>query len=352
METKPKTENNAMVPKLFNKKLKTGDEENKSQKCNDINTVMIKNEQNTKNKIQYLFPDIPQNEINSIFDRSENNIEKAILLVKDFKKEEAKLQTLKNPMKAKKIIKFKRPRQLKRNYNTAINHEPLTITESKVKNETKEINNSNIENANNCNNNNINKSNNTINDNNVQKNLKNKNIDINNNVNSNNNIQNNINNIQNNISSNVNNNINNNINNNSLDQERTNLIKRQVNFLVEKFKRMHDISELKQLLIRIGFPTQKVESTVEFENKINEKIRSNQEEKQIIIEKYNKYDKTQREVENKKERLDEMNGTLCNLVEIESLQKIRQEHYKNELTELLKSQSNQENIFGGGNLGY
>ena len=351
METKTKAENSTMISKLFTKKLKTETEENKPQKFYDSKTISINNEQSTKNKIQYLFPDIPQHEINSIIDRSENNIEKAILLVKNFKKEEARLQTLKNPMKAKKIIKFKRPRQLKRNYNTAINYKPSSISKNEEENETQETNKSNIENTNNVNNNKVD-TNNNINDNNIQKNQT---TNLNDNIINNNSTNNNYNNINvnNNTNINVNNNINNNINNNnSLDQERTNLINRQVNYLVEKFKKMHDISELKQLLTNIGFPTEKVETTVEFENKINEKIRSNQEEKQSIIEKYNKYDKTQREVENKKEKLDEMNGTLCNLVEIESLQKIRQEHYKNELTELLKSKSNQENIFGGGNLGY
>ena len=53
---------------------------------------------------------------------------------------------------------------------------------------------------------------------------------------------------------------------NSLDDEKKNLINRQMDFLLDKFSKMKDISELKNLLTEIGFPTKKEDIE---KNKIN-----------------------------------------------------------------------------------
>ena len=60
-----------------------------------------------------------------------------------------------------------------------------------------------------------------------------------------------------------NNNIENNSIINNLDEEKKNLINSQIDYLLNKFSKMNNISELKKLLTEIGFPLEKEEQDKE-----------------------------------------------------------------------------------------
>jgi hypothetical protein len=274
---------------------------------------------------------------------------------------------LENPIKienAKKRRKFKGI--YKRNYISCI-QKKQTNYQNNANNASKQIlpaNPQNNVNTINNNNNNINNANNVI------RNLPNANSNSNansinsNNINSINTISNSNNNNanihENNSNANANTNININnagdgdantgnnnersnethSNNRSLDEKRTDLIKRQIDFLVKEFSKMNDISQLKKLLTEIGFPVTKDEKKIEnLEEILQEKIKSNQEEKQFIVNQYRKHNAICQKIKEKEEKIDELTCSLANLIEAESDQKIREEKYRNELMEYARNQN-------------
>jgi len=343
------------IPNFFkNKKIKLSGEEN-TKPININNSIKDSddNDQNTKKeRMQFLFPNLPKEDINNVLERSEYNIAKAITLIKELRNQQKKLNTLENPMKHEMAQKRRKFRGIgKRNYitctqkkqntnenkiNNNINTNPhnndkqneqITYTQNNINN------NINTENKNN-NINNINLSNssnnNTINTNN------NSNINIiqeNNNINHAQSINLNDNNKQgNNLSHSSNNN-----NTNTLDEKRTKLINKQIDYLLSQFVKMTDISELKKLLTEIGFPVSKEEKNYEnLEEILKEKIKSNTEEKQFIINQYNKHNDIVEKIKQKEEKIDELTCSLANLIEAESDQKIREEKYRSELMEYAK----------------
>ena len=365
-------ENNTVPQFLKNNKLKIGGEEN--------NPIVISNnikdesnkEQNTKERMQFLFPQLPPEEINKVLERSEYNIEKAISLIRELKQQK-KLNTLENPIKienSKKRRKFKGI--YKRNYISCIQKKQTDYQNNNNNASTQKLpaNPQNNLNTINNNNNNINNTNNT---NNEIRNLPNSNDNVNANANSinTNNINNinSINTISNSNNNNANihkNNSNTNINinnagdgdgdvntgnnnersnethskNKSFDEKRTDLIKRQIDFLVKEFSKMNDISQLKKLLTEIGFPVTKEEKKIEnLEEILKEKIKSNQEEKHFIVNQYRKHNAICQKIKEKEEKIDELTCSLANLIEAESDQKIREEKYRNELMEYARSQN-------------
>ena len=124
---------------------------------------------------------------------------------------------------------------------------------------------------------------------------------------------------------------------NKLEDEKKDLINRQIDFLLDRFSKMKDISELKDLLIEIGFPTEKEEinknkiNDDEIRKKLDEKLKANQDQRNRIVALYKKYTKTCEEIKQKEEKIEELNNTYVNLLGIETDQKIRKERYENEL---------------------
>lgn len=359
MEAKKVIIDNNTIPQfLKNNKLKIGGEENNPIVINNNIKDEGNKEQNTKEKMQFLFPNLPPEEINKVLERTEYNIEKAISLIKELKQQK-KLNTLENPIKNENAKKRRKFRGIyKRNYISCIqkkqtvyqNNSDNASTQRLPANPQNNINNINI----NCTN--INNNNNKIrNLPNVNANVNNNSINTNN-INSINTISNSNNNIANNIHENNtntnnaesintgNNNERNNEehsnNNKSLDERRTNLIKRQIDFLVKEFSKMNDISQLKKLLTDIGFPVTKDEKKIEnLEEILQEKIKSNQEEKQFIVNQYRKHNAICQKIKEKEEKIDELTCSLANLIEAESDQKIREEKYRNELMEYARNQN-------------
>ena len=357
-------DNNAIPQFLKNNKLKIGGEENNPIVVNNNIKDESNKEQNTKEKMQFLFPNLPPEEINKVLERTEYNIEKAISLIKELKQQK-KLNTLENPIKNENSKKRRKFRGIyKRNYISCI-QKKRTVYQNNTDNASTQrlpANPQNNLNTINNNNTNINNTINTINSNNEIRNIPNANANSNTNINTinNNNINsiniisnsnnNNANIHENNISANnagsvntINNNERNNetnSNNKSLDERRTNLIKRQIDFLVKEFSKMNDISQLKKLLTEIGFPVTKDEKKIEnLEEILQEKIKSNQEEKQFIVNQYKKHNAICQRIKEKEEKIDELTCSLANLIEAESDQKIREEKYRNELMEYARNQN-------------
>ena len=341
MEANNNHKENSTVSQFFNKKkLKLGGEENKIPipiNNKDINND-ANNPQNTKEKMQFLFPNLPPEEINNVLERAEYNIEKAIILIKELKEQKDNLNkdNVINPKKKKGIIK--------RNYNCMIEKEKEFLKNQIEPNVCQNTNKTNTLN-NTSNNININE-NKGDDDISTNPNIRNNNINMNNSNNNNNNEK------ENNINDekikdiNSNNNDNNveTINNNiHIDDGKRNLINRQIQYLIVKFSEMTDISQLKNLLQEIGFPVNKEnkENNDESENnklieKLNEKVKINKEEKKFIINQYNKHNSICKLIKQKEEKIDELTSSLVNLIDAESEQKMREEEYKNELTEYIK----------------
>ena len=361
-------ENNAIPQFLKNNKLKIGGEENNPIVVNNNIKDESNKEQNTKEKMQFLFPNLPPEEINKVLERTEYNIEKAISLIKELKQQK-KLNTLENPIKNENSKKRRKFRGIyKRNYISCIQKKRTVYQNNTDNASTQRLpanpqNNLNTINNNNTNINNTINTINTINSNNEIRNIPNANANSNTNINTinNNNINsiniisnsnnNNANIHENNISANnagsvntINNNERNNetnSNNKSLDERRTNLIKRQIDFLVKEFSKMNDISQLKKLLTEIGFPVTKDEKKIEnLEEILQEKIKSNQEEKQFIVNQYKKHNAICQRIKEKEEKIDELTCSLANLIEAESDQKIREEKYRNELMAYARNKNN------------
>lgn len=355
--------NNAMmenmtVPQfLKNNKLKIGGEENNPIVINNNIKNENNKEQNTKEKMQFLFPNLPPEEINKVLERTEYNIEKATSLIRELKQQK-KLNTLENPIKKENSKKRRKFRGIyKRNYISCIqkkqngyennmNNISTPRLEANPQNNLNTINNNNT-NANNTNNvinnlQNANANTNSINTNNsinIISNSNNNNANIHESKANENNVES--------VNTNINNNNNNernngaHSNNKSLDERRTNLIKRQIDFLVKEFSKMNDISQLKKLLTEIGFPVTKDEKKIEnLEEILQEKIKSNQEEKQFIVNQYKKHNVICQKIKEKEEKIDELTCSLANLIEAESDQKIREEKYRNELMEYANNQNN------------
>ena len=357
-------DNNAIPQFLKNNKLKIGGEENNPIVVNNNIKDESNKEQNTKEKMQFLFPNLPPEEINKVLERTEYNIEKAISLIKELKQQK-KLNTLENPIKNENSKKRRKFRGIyKRNYISCIQKKRTVYQNNTDNASTQRLPANPQNNLNTINNNktNINNTINTINSNNEIRNIPNANANSNTNINTinNNNINsiniisnsnnNNANIHENNISANnagsvntINNNERNNetnSNNKSLDERRTNLIKRQIDFLVKEFSKMNDISQLKKLLTEIGFPVTKDEKKIEnLEEILQEKIKSNQEEKQFIVNQYKKHNAICQRIKEKEEKIDELTCSLANLIEAESDQKIREEKYRNELMEYARNQN-------------
>ncbi len=345
MEANNNPKENSTVSQFFNKKkLKLGGEENKIPipiNNKDINND-ANNPQNTKEKMQFLFPNLPPEEINNVLERAEYNIEKAIILIKELKEQKDKKDNLNkdnviNPKKKKGIIK--------RNYNCMIEKEKEFLKNQIEPNVCQNTNKTNTLN-NTSNNININE-NKGDDDISTNPNIRNNNINMNN-SNNNNEKENNINDEKiKDINSNNNDNNVETINNNiHIDEGKRNLINRQIQYLIVKFSEMTDISQLKNLLKEIGFPVnndnkENKENNDESENnklieKLNEKVKINKEEKKFIINQYNKHNSICKLIKQKEEKIDELTSSLVNLIDAESEQKMREEEYKNELTEYIK----------------
>ena len=343
-------ENNTIPQFLKTNKLKIGGEENNPIVINNNIKDESNKEQNTKEKMQFLFPNLPPEEINKVLERTEFNIEKAISLIRELRQQK-KLNTLENPIKnenSKKRRKFKGI--YKRNYISCIqkkqtNCQNNTDNVSTQRLPTNSQNNLSTINNNNTNNNNtINEINNLPNansiSNNTNKSINTINIPNNNNANSHegNTNENNVGDA--NISNNNERNNESHSNNKSLDERRTNLIKRQIDFLVKEFSKMNDISQLKKLLTEIGFPVTKEEKKIEnLEEILKEKIKSNQEEKHFIVNQYKKHNAICEKIKEKEDKIDELTCSLANLIEAESDQKIREAKYRNELMEYARAQN-------------
>ena len=334
MEKNEKSIENSTVPHFYkNIKLKMGGEEEYKpavmrNNINDINN----NVQKTKERIQFLFPNLPPEDINKILEKSGNNIEQAINLIKE-------LKTQKNQTNSSANLNQKRLRGIvKRNYNTLIqqdniqnqtdmnksNNPNIIIEHSK---ENKYSNNNIVENKNHIeqtisiNDSNNNNKNDIINEDKKENNYV---QEINLNKNNDNNNQ-------------ENKEIKN--NDNSLDENTRNLINEQINYLLNKFNGMTDITELKNLLKEIGFPLEKENNEKndinKLEEELKEKIKNNQEERKFIINQYNKHNNFCKLIKLKEEKIDELTSSLGNLIDTESEQKMREEENKNELVELL-----------------
>ena len=190
------------IPNFFKmNKIKLGGEENDKLFVSNKEKIQD-NEVTTAEKVKFLFPDLSPQDIKHVLERAEYNIEKTIDLLKGLKQEQRQNLT-KNDSIPKNSRKIK-----KRNYLELNQKIPEKQEENK-----NEINNININN-----------------------NINNKKEDS----------------TQTKSSDNINNDINKIINN--LNEEKKALINEQINELLNKFAKMKDVSELKQLLIEIGFP--------------------------------------------------------------------------------------------------
>ena len=291
----------------FNKMKKGGEEKDKLIVSNpNLNNSQNK-EIDTTERFKFLFPDLSQQDMKTVLERAEYNIEKSIELLKEIKQEKNKNLAPRLGKKAKK-----------RTYLESI---------QKISDQPEEKNR-NI-------NNNINIGNNQE-QNNKEKEPKNNDINININ---NNNIN------------------NNNENNNSqliagLDEEKKNLINEQMNYLLNKFSKMKDKSELKNLLTEIGFPLIKQDpekeriKNSELEKQLQEKLKTNDTQRKTIINLYNKYKETSEQIKQKEKKIEELSDTLVNLIGVETEQKLRKERLENELKEY-ENIENDNNFFNG-----
>jgi len=288
----------------FNKMKKGGEENNKLFVANpNLNNSQNK-ETNTTERFKFLFPDLSQQDMKTVLERAEYNIEKSIELLKEIKQEKNKNLAPRLGKKAKK-----------RTYLESIQKIPDQPEEK----------NRNI-------NNNINIGNNQE-QNNKEKEPKNNDININNSIN------------------------NNNENNNSqlianLDEEKKNLINEQMNYLLNKFSKMKDKSELKNLLTEIGFPLIKQDpekeriKNSELEKQLQEKLKTNDTQRKTIINLYKKFEETEEQIKQKEKKIEELSDTLVNLIGVETEQKLRKERLENELKEY-ENIENDNNFFNG-----
>ena len=346
---------NTTVPNfLKNNKIKLGmdEEDNKLAPTMNNNKQMNNNEQNTKEKIQFLFPNLTPEDVTNVLQRSEYNIEKAVILIKELKDQQNKLNTLANPMVQEMEEKRRKNRGIiKRNYistfPTNTNNKQATSMYPQNHNNINNINTNNHIHLQNTSNNNNNNSNYNININRNENMMihgqqgNQINIDINNNI-------------QRNGDRSINNNINN--NNGTLEQDRTDLINKQINFLLIQFGKMTDISELKRLLKDIGFPERKEEGNEnehkQLEEILKEKLKNNAEERSSIVSKYKRHESLLNSIKQKEEKIDELTSSLGNLIESESEMKMREENYRSELMEYYKNCRNNNNNFNNPEEGY
>jgi hypothetical protein len=322
---------NSTIPSFFKtNKMKVGKEENEklfslNQNNNNDSKDIV---ENTTEKVKFLFPDLSTKDVKNVLERAEYNIEKTIELLKELKKEQKKKSENNNNSNTSRFGK----KVKKRNYLEFI---------QKIKDKT--------ENKNEINNNVNDNINSNVNSTNIQnKNQENKEI-------------NQIKQTQSNDESNEKDSNNNNIENNSiinnLDEEKKNLINSQIDYLLNKFSKMNNISELKKLLTEIGFPLEKEEqdkeniNIMELQKKLDEKVNTNSDIKNKIVSLYKKYEKTCVDIKQKQDKIEELSNTLGNLIDTETDQKIRKERLEKELKDSENSIFNNNN-FNGPKEGY
>lgn len=322
---------NSTIPSFFKtNKMKLGKEENEklfslNQNNNNDSKDIV---ENTTEKVKFLFPDLSTKDVKNVLERAEYNIEKTIELLKELKKEQKKKSENNNNSNTSRFGK----KVKKRNYLEFI---------QKIKDKT--------ENKNEINNNVNDNINSNVNSTNIQnKNQENKEI-------------NQIKQTQSNDESNEKDSNNNNIENNSiinnLDEEKKNLINSQIDYLLNKFSKMNNISELKKLLTEIGFPLEKEEqdkeniNIMELQKKLDEKVNTNSDIKNKIVSLYKKYEKTCVDIKQKQDKIEELSNTLGNLIDTETDQKIRKERLEKELKDSENSIFNNNN-FNGPKEGY
>ena len=322
---------NSTIPSFFKtNKMKVGKEENEklfslNQNNNNDSKDIV---ENTTEKVKFLFPDLSTKDVKNVLERAEYNIEKTIELLKELKKEQKKKSENNNNSNTSRFGK----KVKKRNYLEFI---------QKIKDKT--------ENKNEINNNMNDNINSNVHSTNIQnKNQENKEI-------------NQIKQTQSNDESNEKDSNNNNIENNSiinnLDEEKKNLINSQIDYLLNKFSKMNNISELKKLLTEIGFPLEKEEqdkeniNIMELQKKLDEKVNTNSDIKNKIVSLYKKYEKTCVDIKQKQDKIEELSNTLGNLIDTETDQKIRKERLEKELKGSENSIFNNNN-FNGPKEGY
>ena len=319
------------IPSFFKtNKMKVGKEENEklfslNQNNNNDSKDIV---ENTTEKVKFLFPDLSTKDVKNVLERAEYNIEKTIELLKELKKEQKKKSENNNNSNTSRFGK----KVKKRNYLEFI---------QKIKDKTE----------------NKNEINNNVNDN-INSNVHSTNIQ---NKNQENKEINQIKQTQSNDESNEKDSNNNNIENNSiinnLDEEKKNLINSQIDYLLNKFSKMNNISELKKLLTEIGFPLEKEEqdkeniNIMELQKKLDEKVNTNSDIKNKIVSLYKKYEKTCVDIKQKQDKIEELSNTLGNLIDTETDQKIRKERLEKELKDSENSIFNNNN-FNGPKEGY
>ena len=324
---------NSTIPSFFKtNKMKLGKEENEklfslNQNNNNDSKDIV---ENTTEKVKFLFPDLSTKDVKNVLERAEYNIEKTIELLKELKKEQKKKSENNNNNNSNTSRFGKKVK--KRNYLEFI---------QKIKDKTE----------------NKNEINNNVNDN-INSNVHSTNIQ---NKNQENKEINQIKQTQSNDESNEKDSNNNNIENNSiinnLDEEKKNLINSQIDYLLNKFSKMNNISELKKLLTEIGFPLEKEEqykeniSIMELQKKLDEKVNTNSDIKNKIVSLYKKYEKTCVDIKQKQDKIEELSNTLGNLIDTETDQKIRKERLEKELKDSENSIFNNNN-FNGPKEGY
>lgn len=322
---------NTTIPSFFKtNKMKVGKEENEklfslNQNNNNGSKDIV---ENTTEKVKFLFPDLSTKDVKNVLERAEYNIEKTIELLKELKKEQKKKTENNNNSNTSRFGK----KVKKRNYLEFI---------QKIKDKTE----------------NKNEINNNVNDN-INSNVHSTNIQ---NKNQENKEINQIKQTQSNDESNEKDSNNNNIDNNSiinnLDEEKKNLINSQIDYLLNKFSKMNNISELKKLLTEIGFPLEKEEqdkeniNIMELQKKLDEKVNTNSDIKNKIVSLYKKYEKTCVDIKQKQDKIEELSNTLGNLIDTETDQKIRKERLEKELKDSENSIFNNNN-FNGPKEGY
>lgn len=323
---------NSTIPSFFKtNKMKVGKEENEklfslNQNNNNDSKDIV---ENTTEKVKFLFPDLSTKDVKNVLERAEYNIEKTIELLKELKKEQKKKSENNNNSNTSRFGK----KVKKRNYLEFI---------QKIKDKT--------ENKNEINNNVNDNINSNVHSTNIQnKNQENKEI---------NQIKQTLSNDESNEKdSNNNNNIENNSIINNLDEEKKNLINSQIDYLLNKFSKMNNISELKKLLTEIGFPLEKEEqdkeniNIMELQKKLDEKVNTNSDIKNKIVSLYKKYEKTCVDIKQKQDKIEELSNTLGNLIDTETDQKIRKERLEKELKDSENSIFNNNN-FNGPKEGY
>ena len=322
---------NSTIPSFFKtNKMKVGKAENEklfsfNQNNNNDSKDIV---ENTTEKVKFLFPDLSTKDVKNVLERAEYNIEKTIELLKELKKEQKKKSENNNNSNTSRFGK----KVKKRNYLEFI---------QKIKDKTE----------------NKNEINNNVNDN-INTNVHSTNIQ---NKNQENKEINQIKQTQSNDESNEKDSNNNNIENNSiinnLDEEKKNLINSQIDYLLNKFSKMNNISELKKLLTEIGFPLEKEEqdkdniNIIELQKKLDEKVNTNSDIKNKIVSLYKKYEKTCVDIKQKQDKIEELSNTLGNLIDTETDQKIRKERLEKELKDSENSIFNNNN-FNGPKEGY